>query len=233
MSIQGYLIVLKPAVNIDRYEISEFVRDNQDLYREFRQSFSRFDHRSYRGISREPLNGYLLPEEKQWESNALNRAARLRLSEIVPETTPEYSDGSFIETIEDAKSIYGMLEDQACWEIIGIRRDFFGQDRRTLGFDIGYWGSDDFSLIADTIVTPRWHAPDPDDYAEIASRLSVLNKHLLFNTASAAAEFKAYYKSKPWAETEDEEGEFCVIQVSKIVVRSEQMHLVADKSGSR
>jgi hypothetical protein len=216
MSNQGYLIVLKASANIERYE-SIVLRDgDREAYRQHRDSFAQFDPRSYRGISREPLNGYLLPEEKRPDSAVLNLAARLRLSEIVPETTVDYCDDSFIKNAEDAESIYDMLEDKANWEIIGIRRDTFGNERGVLGFDIGYWGDDHFSLIADTIVTPRWHGPDPEDYAELASRLPGLNKNLLFDWPSHAAEFRTYYKQKPWAETEFEEGEFCIIQVTAI-----------------
>lgn len=214
MKRQRYLIVLKQTVNIERFEHSDFVRGNQDLYLKLRQSFSRFDHKRYRGISREPLDGYLSADEGKPDGVKVNRDARSRLSEIVSQTTPEYYDDCFIETIEDAESIYKMLDDQINWEIIGIRRDTFLNNPGTLGFDVGYWGGDHFSLIADTIVTPQWHPPDFEDSAELASQLSGLNEHLLFPTASAAAEFKAYYKSKSWAETEDKEGEFCIVQVN-------------------
>jgi hypothetical protein len=210
---KGYLIVLKPSVNICRYERSDFVLDNQDLYREFRRSFSKFDYGDYGGISRQPLEGYSSPEERQPDGPIINQAARVRLSEILPNPTPEYYDDSLIQSIEDAESIYAALKDQACWDIIEIRLGTFCQNGRGMGFDIGYWGGDHFSLIADTIVIPRWHPPDPDDYAELADRLSALNEHLLFDTASTAAEFKTYYKSKPWAETEFEEDQFSVIQV--------------------
>ena len=80
MNRRGYLIVLMPAVNVDRFENAQFVRDSFDLYREFRQNFSMFDPRQYRGISREPLDGYLSTEERHSSNLVENGAARFHFS---------------------------------------------------------------------------------------------------------------------------------------------------------
>jgi hypothetical protein len=59
-----------------------------------------------------------------------------------------------------------------------------------------------------------WHPPAPDDFAEIALKLKKLNTNVLFNTYDEAADFKQYYQSKDWAETEMYEGEFCIIRLA-------------------
>lgn len=91
-----------------------------------------------------------------------------------------------------------------------------------MGFDTGHWGGGEhFSVIADTIVTPKWHGPDPEDYKELASQLSRLNRNLLLDSVQDAGLFKAYCKSKEWAEIEDEAGEFFVIQVDEVSLSEE------------
>jgi len=212
----GYLIVLKPEVSFARYE-AKYVKGNEDSFREFRTVFSKFNPQNYKGISRSPFESQadinrkaLFKKEKQ-----INKAARLKLREIIPQATPEFYDDCFITELKDAHLIYQMLEDRENWEVINIRRDTFETNIETLGFDIGYWGGDHFSLIADVIVTPMWHPPASDDWAEVAEKLSGLNHNLLFETPEAAADFKAYYKTKPWAETEYKD-DFRIIQVNEI-----------------
>ncbi|MGE5294175.1 MAG: hypothetical protein ACM3VT_05050 [Solirubrobacterales bacterium] len=109
--------------------------------------------------------------------------------------------------------IHGLLDQLSSWEIIHVQRDEFLVSDATLGFDIGYWSGDHFSLIADTIVTPMWHPPAPEDWGELLGQLSRLNEHLLFARPEDAAAFRAWYISRPWAETE---GEFCIIQVDQV-----------------
>ncbi len=95
-------------------------------------------------------------------------------------------------------------------------------DSNTLGFDVGFWRSDHFSLIADTAICPTWHPPAPKDWAELSNRLLRLNNHALFDSVADAEEFRAYYRSKDWAETEDAPGEFAVIEVRKTDFGREQ-----------
>ncbi|HPD45596.1 MAG TPA: hypothetical protein P5279_04825 [Anaerohalosphaeraceae bacterium] len=145
-----------------------------------------------------------------------DKAARMRLLEIVPETTPECCDDSFIDTHENAVEVYRLLDRSERWEIIRVRREVFAPGADTLGFDVGYWNSDHTSLIADSAVTPMWHPPAPEDWAETAEKLAGLNERLLFDGPAAAAEFLAWYRTKEWAETEGFEMEFGVVQVDAV-----------------
>jgi len=56
-------------------------------------------------------------------------------------------------------------------------------------------------------------------YYELAEKLLVLNDNLLFDNPMQAEEFKKYYKSKKWSETEDQKGEFCIIQIDEITIK--------------
>jgi hypothetical protein len=206
----GYLIVLRPAIYIESYEASEFVARTGRRYDEFRRHFSWLNYRAYRGISRAPLgNNEFSPRIGE----GLNAAALNRLSEVTPELTVNLDDDCFIENYEDALEIYNLLEDQHSWEVIEVRLSNYGLDARTLGFDVGFWRSDHYSIIADTAISPMWHCPDPADWAEVSDRLSRLNEHLLFDSPSEAEKFRAYYKTKAWAEEESEPGEFAIIEV--------------------
>ena len=191
---QGYLIVKKPLVSLNRYESSCVAARNRDFLEQIRSAFACFPPEKYRGIARFPLDGC------SWDDP----------SEV------EALEESGVDMRSNALDIHGLLDQPDSWEIIQVRRDEFQTGPATLGFDIGYWDGDHFSLIADTIVTPMWHPPIPEDFAELIHQLSGLNQHLLFSQPQDAEEFRAYYKSKTWAETEDEEGNFCVIQVDLV-----------------
>jgi len=65
------------------------------------------------------------------------------------------------------------------------------------------------------IAMPHWHPPTKADYSGLRDALVGLNQHVLFDTPEAPAAYKEWYTSRPWAETEGYEGEFCIIQVDE------------------
>jgi len=221
---QGYLIVLKPLVNFNRDESSRVAARHRDFLEQMRSAFACFPPEKYRGIARFPLDGCSWDDpslvealEESGVDMRSNRNARARLDESLDKSDDLESDICLVPHIEDALDIHGLLDQPDSWEIIQVRRDEFQTGPATLGFDIGYWGGDNFSLIADTIVTPMWHPPIPEDFAELIRQLSGLNQHLLFSRPQDAEEFRAYYRSKTWAEPEcDESDFFCIIQVDLV-----------------
>lgn len=226
METEGYLIVLKPEQALRTWEATPWVKEQiekyPEAYRAIRRAFSQFDPKAYRGISREPLEAIdpkKVEEYKKaaWDIDMLDACVRMYdlLHEKIERCDVDEGEDVFV-SLQQATEVHGLLENQSDYEIIGIRRIEYEVTPGTLGFDVGYWGADFFSLIADTIVIPQWHVPWPEDYSEVAEKHSGLNGHLLFDTSKNAAYFRSYYKSKEWAETEDEEGEFCVIQVDEV-----------------
>src|SRR6185295_10537326 len=113
----------------------------------------------------------------------------------------ESSDDDILFSLQDAEEVWRLLEKPEDYEIVYVERTHFTSEYDELGYDVGYWGGDHFSLIADAAVMPRWHPPDEDDFLHLAERLRSLNEHALFATPAEAAAFRKYYKSRSWAET--------------------------------
>lgn len=104
-------------------------------------------------------------------------------------------------------------------QVVRIRRRSFSSGTSVLGFDVGYWGGDHYSIICDSVVTPTWHPPGTEDFAALVEALATLDDCLLFPTPEDAAAFRARYLQFSWAETEGHPGEFEVIQVEAIEAR--------------
>jgi hypothetical protein len=219
----GYLIVWKPEVRLKHYNPSlvsvEHANEIENEVKEMRRAFAAFPPENYRGTGRYPLEAapaWFVEVMKQDEGMDIqgNKEARGRFDEILDKSEDDY-DNCLIECLADAREIFGLLECPQQWEIIEVRRDDFAVGPTTLGFDVGSW-SGAYSILADTIVTPEWHPPPPEDYAEVARQLSSLNQHLLFPRPEDAARFRTYYRSKSWAEGQGREDPFCIIQVDHV-----------------
>jgi hypothetical protein len=223
----GYLIVMKPEPLIDWYEKrGPFIKYEKE-YKTLRMAFSGFNVRNYRGVSRACLLGPIPFTERDdleayYQESVENRAAitkwwELLINKVENEdiNSDNDDDGDILPSIESALEIYRLLDIPEQYEIIKVKRQDFEINLNTLGFDIGYWGGDHFSLIADTLVTPMWHPAPEEDYQELRQRLSALNQNMLFENPEDASEFRNWYKSKDWAETEDREDEFCIIQIAR------------------
>jgi len=222
METQGYLILHEPEIILNGYESRPEIQKYQEEYLEFRKAFAKFDPSMYRGISREPLesDSILYEDENEMDIDLQAKTHMYSMLREKIEAEDTYVDididTDLFSCKEDALSVYELLDNPGAWEIVCVRRNNFRQTSSTLGYDIGYWGSDHFSLIADTVVIPTWHGPPEEDYEELAESLSMLNRHLLFDNTSHAAEFREFYRSKHWAETEAFMGEFCIIQVERL-----------------
>jgi hypothetical protein len=101
-------------------------------------------------------------------------------------------------------------------EVVRVRRGSIQKGKPTIGYDVGYWGGDHYSIICDSIVTPTWHPPQPEDFQTLAESLASLNAYLLFPTPDEAVAFRSRYIRFPWAEEESYPGEFEVIQIEAV-----------------
>jgi hypothetical protein len=204
---EGYFVVLKPKALVAQYAASKFAKQNAKSLKKLRECFRNFPPEQYRGVSREPLSRY----------GKKNSESRSRIREILGD---EFSgdvnrdvDDDLLPSHADARNILSVVDVPSLWEIVHISRGNHSGGNHTLGFDIGYWGGDHLSLIADTIVTPRWHPPALDDFAELANAMSGMNHNSLFDSYEDANCFRKYYESKSWAET----GEFWIIRVDEVI----------------
>jgi hypothetical protein len=111
-----------------------------------------------------------------------------------------------------ASKILALTDTPSDYEILLVTRDEIAPKSQTLGFDVGYWGSDHFSIIADAMVMPRWHRCPKEELDSLAPWGRRLNDHMLFPTVADALEYRGWYLTQPWAETETPSGQFQVIR---------------------
>jgi hypothetical protein len=207
--LAGYALLRTPESALHRYEASLFARENVDELARLRASLSSVEPTLYRGISRDPLE--LLPECVPDEPDA--RALTLMRDLVLVDPA---SIDPIVHLLPDrpaALRVHELLDNPLEYEIAFVSRDPAVSVGDSFGFDIGYWGGDHFSLICDAAIAPRWHPPDPDDYAQLAVQLRALNAHSLFPTREHARAFSAFYQSRSWAESELEPGQFVIIEV--------------------
>ena len=213
MKSSGYLIVKKTEEILRSYEKAIAERNVLEQYKKFRNAFSYFNPAKYLGISRDPMLG--VPKELQSEFVGILESEALDFLSHIQEQN--LYDDDLIYDYNDAINTFKKIKNKQIYEIIRLCKETFEDNLNVIGFDIGYWEGDHFSLIADTVVIPTWHGPPEKDYNELFDKLKpLLNKNLLFNTVEEAEEFKSYYKTKDWAETESYPGEFCTIQIQSV-----------------
>jgi hypothetical protein len=226
---KGFVLVRKPDRLMDVYDGSKEARKNITFLRQVRSAVSFLNPRNYRGISRDSLKPWSSIDEALLKKEASTfmdlgreQSARKIFLKVNGEDREEWDDyingwdynKSLILDLITAKKLYEDLDNPEDYEIIEISREIYGSDYDSLGFDIGYWGSGEFSLICDSVLMPRWHPPDLSDLSELSERLRCLNQHVLFSTTEEAEEFRQYYRYKQWGETEDQAVKFDIIQIA-------------------
>jgi hypothetical protein len=170
--------------------------------RDLRNELSFIEPTKYRGMGRAPLEPYLgsIIERHRRErgEDVSNPTARKRFAEFVGE-----DNGPLIPDLETSRELISLLDKPALWEIIGVSQESLEPTANALGFDLGWWGSEFYSLIADCAVAPAWHGPPLERLRELAQHLSNLNENVLFPGAANALEFLSYYEGQDWAETDN------------------------------
>jgi hypothetical protein len=218
-----YMIVLKPERLLAQYEQREISEEKRVYLNELRNAFKRFQPVKYCGISRDPLtphvsldpkivNLFISEGSESPGDFAARRYYREILGEPVIDTTLDEDEDPPL-SLNQARKILSLTDDPNTWEIIHVTRNTYNQSSATLGYDVGYWTVDWFSLIADVLVIPRWHPPARKDLAEVDMALSSLNNHLLFDCPGDAEDYRSFYQSRSWAETV---GDFHIIQIESV-----------------
>jgi hypothetical protein len=219
----GYGIFQKAAPLVASFDSSMVTHEAFSLFKSLCEALKPLPRTNYRGISRFPLQplpstdpAILRSFEKTGCDEHTNYAARLHFLKILGDNLPETDfDEDLLAEYSTAAEIFLLLESPDEYEIVQLVRDPFRNDAECLGFDTGYWGGDHYSIICDSAVRPTWHPPQPESFEELAKKLSIVNEWFLFPSAQAAAEFRSYYRTQKWAETESRPDEFCIIQVNK------------------
>jgi hypothetical protein len=197
------------------------VRGAQDYLEDLRAAIAPLDPGTYRGIAC-VLDGIPPAPEDSDEEGWLDTFFVDRGDPLLPVRLAigRFEDPGFpdeanclIADLALAREAAALAPDTEEIEVVELRREHFVTGAASLGFDVGYWNGDHYSIISDSIVTPTWHPPAPEDFGALASSLRSLNDRLLFPSEADAGAFRTRYLSFPWGEKESEPGEIETIQL--------------------
>jgi hypothetical protein len=172
----------------------------------------------YRGIGRFPFTEYpqrgpgWQGEDAQYD-DAEARARALLLAFLGPEDTTTPYPRAFLSDHRNAATVRAALSRSGAYEIIELCTPP-ESPLQLLGFDIGYWGGGNFSILCDAALWPIWHPAEPAALPELAGHVAELNQYGLFPTADAATAFASWYSNQDWAEQEP--TDFVVIAVGSV-----------------
>jgi hypothetical protein len=169
----------------------------------------------YRGIGRFPFTEY--PEVGPgWQGEAPHhddgegRARELFLGFLGPHDLVTPWPRAFLSDNSHAGAVRASLLKAHLYEVVELCTPP-ETPAEPLGFDVGYWGGGNFSILCDTAIWPTWHPPAPSAISELAHHLAPLNRYGLFPTLEAAANFASWYNAQTWAEQEP--SDFSIIAV--------------------
>jgi hypothetical protein len=219
----GYGILRKAAPLVASYDASMVSHKAFDLFNNLCEALGQLPRTNYCGISRFPLQplpstdpAILRSFEDRGSDVHINFAARLRFLKFHERRQRVIDfDEDLLADYSTAAEVFSLLESPDDYEIVQLVRDPFCNNAECLGFDIGYWGGDHYSIICDSAVRPTWHPPQPECFEKLAKELSLINESFLFPSVETAARFRSYYRTQDWAEIESYPDEFCIIQVNK------------------
>jgi hypothetical protein len=215
----GYAIVRMPTALVRAYDESMRTHQAAELLQRLCDTLKPLPREAYRGSSRFPLMPLpsLDPEilrtfEETGCDVKTEQAARRRFLALVGEddSTGDF-DPDLLPDLAAARDVYSFLESPTEYEIVQLAREPFLAGVDCLGFDVGYWGGVHYSIICDSAVRPLWHPPQPECFDELARELKMVNESFLFSSADGAAQFRSWYRTQYWAETEMRLDEFCII----------------------
>jgi len=181
---------------------------------------------SYRGIGRYPINADYDYDDPGWQWAKRERVAREELARLavaealgvegvgVPDE-PWLIDGPWLlPDIDCALRVRSSLERPAEYELIEVALYRSRTNAPSLGFDVGYWASGNFSIVCDTAVWPIWHAPPIEALGALRDPLGILNDAVLFPDVESAARFRDVYRAERWAEKEG--TTFEIVEVAEV-----------------
>ena len=217
-----YIIVEKSDIAYGGYIAFVQQRDWTRNIERLHSSLPTLDPSAYRGISRNPITAFPTADLDQLSFSdsgdvALHTTARLAMLEFQQRVSPDDYGHAMLATYNHAQEVYILLDPTTRnnYELLCLRQDEQSEDT-TIGYDIGYWGGDFFSIICDSMIMPMWHPPSWDDLPSLAQQAASLNSHCLFPSYAKALAFRSWYCSCSWAEQETKQAPFDIIRVDTI-----------------
>ena len=218
----GLSLMKMPRVLNEAYERSPGVQQNWHELKRFREIFKNIDPAAYRGIERcalaeipQPAPGWVEATPPNTLAN-VDQKARRRLLEILgADHQCVHYPCSVISTLAEAKELRLLVDRPEEYEIVRLS-DADVDEGHMLGYDVGYWGGGDYSILCDSVIWPVWHGPVPESFDHLARHVGCLNAQMLFPDHVSAERFRSFYIAQPWAETEAQAGEFSVIRIEAV-----------------
>jgi hypothetical protein len=178
----------------------------------------------YRGFDRFPLEAIFESDVQTTPGVGPDWVAKVRMREDVRlgSDDPSYwelLDPDVVEDLAVARDVLARTDRPEEWEVVAVDRVAEVPGDLTLGFDVGTWGDDHFSIVRDAMLVPRRHPAAPEDFAFLVPHARRLNAHQLFATHDDAAAYRAWYRTRRWAEREDAsrtEPEFQIVRVDAV-----------------
>lgn len=148
---------------------------------------------NYRGIGRYALNADYDHKDPGWQWSKERSGVDERLGTLALEEALGLEKGVWREDdwlidgpwllpdMNAALHVRSFIEDMAAFELVEVARYPFRTARPSLGFDVGWWGSGNFSIVCDAVVWPLWHPPPAAAIPILVEGLSKLNEAVLFD----------------------------------------------------
>jgi hypothetical protein len=210
-STVGFALMKLPEALNRAYERSPLAREHRPQLRRLRETLKSVEPMTYRGIERWPLSESPQPDPgcSHTDSRPADEKARQRFVEILgPEHECDHYPCSLIPTLVLARELMRAVDHPEQYELVRLSRDAF-DGQPTFGFDVGYWGGGNFSILCDSLIWPMWHAAPSEAFQDLAQHIASLNTHVLFPDRQSAERFRSFYLTQSWAEAEGVPGEFC------------------------
>ncbi len=213
--MRGYALMQNAEVLESAWLRSPQYGRNAARFEEIRAKSGLAKPGAYRGVERFPFTEW--PERGPgWQGAAVidpdpEPTARALLLEALGHDTYEMAEPrAVLSQLGQAAAVLRAIREPGGFELVELTT---GDDACTdsLGFDVGYWGGGNFSILCDVAIWPTWHPPSDDALERIASFVAQLNDSLLFPSRDPAQRYRDWYAGQSWAE--DHPEDFEIIEV--------------------
>lgn len=202
--MRAYALMRDPRELDDIFRTSPFHSRNHAAIEALRSAVPAGLATRYRGIGRFPFTEYpqrgpgWQGEDPRYDDDEV-RARALLVTCLGPEAQATPYPRAFLGDRGDAASVRAELSRPDRYELVELCS---GSDSpaEILGFDIGYWGGGNFSILCDAALWPTWHPVTLEAIPELSRHLAELNQHALFPTVEAANAYTVWYLGQNWAE---------------------------------
>jgi len=154
----GFALMRMPAALNAAYEASPLVARNEGAATEIRRTLVGIQPHAYRGVERCP--GWAGQVEEIGRQDQIDKEARRQLVVILgPDHQCEHYPCHLVSKLAEADALKLVVDCPADYEIVRLSTDDSDGGGERLGYDVGYWGGGNYSILCDSVLWPVWHPP--------------------------------------------------------------------------